>query len=245
VTKPYVFKALLLIARPAAGKSEIIDYLKSISTEERRRDFHIGEFLVIDDFPMLWTWFEEDDILSRLGHPRLYTTADGNFKDILLWDLLIERLCLEYSKAKRDLPLLGKETTTIIEFSRGSQHGGYKRAFSHLNQGVISDMAILYVDVPWEESLRKNRKRFNPDKPDSILEHSLSDERLEYLYKEVDWEAIVNEQSEYIKIAENAVPFVIFENSDDVTSTRGPALGKRLKQKLDILWKLYLRNRGV
>ncbi len=36
-------------------------------------------------------------------------------------------------------------------------------------------------------SLRKNRKRFNSYRPDGILEHSLSDEKLERLYKKEDW----------------------------------------------------------
>ena len=49
------FDILLLIARPAAGKSEIIDHLKNMPIEDRVQLFHIGEFEEIDDFPMLWT----------------------------------------------------------------------------------------------------------------------------------------------------------------------------------------------
>jgi hypothetical protein len=234
LTKPDVFKALLLIARPAAGKSEIIDYLKKLPDLVRSRDYHIGDFTVIDDFPMLWAWFEEDDILARLGHPRLHTTPDGGFIGVYLWDLLIERICLEYMKFRRDHQL---NDTAIIEFSRGLEHGGYKRAFDHLNDAVLKDLAILYVDVPWEESLRKNRKRFNPDKPDSILEHGLSDEKLELLYKEIDWESIIKDQSEYISIKGYRVPYVVFDNHDDVTTGRGKALGNRLKTTLDTLWQ--------
>ena len=47
-------------------------------------------------------------------------------------------------------------------------------------------MAILYIDASWAESLHKYRKRFYPDKPDSILEHALPDLKLERLYKEGD-----------------------------------------------------------
>jgi len=36
--------------------------------------------------------------------------------------------------------------------------------------------STIYIDVTWEESLRKNRLRFNPQRPDSVLEHSLPDE---------------------------------------------------------------------
>ena len=82
-----VFKTILLIARPAAGKSEIINYLKRIPLNERKERFHIGEFAEIDDFPMLWTWFEEDALLEKMGHPRLHTTSDGYFKYQYLWDL--------------------------------------------------------------------------------------------------------------------------------------------------------------
>jgi hypothetical protein len=61
------FDILVLNARPAAGKSEVIDYLKRCSVEERQKRFMIAEFEEIDDFPMLWTWFEEDDILQKMG----------------------------------------------------------------------------------------------------------------------------------------------------------------------------------
>lgn len=36
------FDVLVLIARPAAGKSEIIDYLAQTPPEERWRRFHVG-----------------------------------------------------------------------------------------------------------------------------------------------------------------------------------------------------------
>ena len=73
------FDIVLLIARPAAGKSEIIDHLKNTDLSTRIQQYHIGEFEEIDDFPMLWTWFEEDEILTRLGYPRLHTDANLNF----------------------------------------------------------------------------------------------------------------------------------------------------------------------
>ena len=70
------FDILLLLARPAAGKSEVIHYLKSLPPEERLKRFHLGELVELDDFPMLWTWFEEDDLLERMGHPRLHTDRE-------------------------------------------------------------------------------------------------------------------------------------------------------------------------
>ena len=231
------FDIILLIARPAAGKSEVIDYLKKVPLDLRPERFHIGSFDEIDDFPMLWTWFEEDALLEKMGYPRLYTNQQGIFLYQYLWDLLIERIGLEYQKKLRDSS--NGAFTTIIEFSRGTEHGGYQSAFSHLYSQMLKKMAVLYIDVTWEESLRKNQKRYNPEKPDSILEHSLPDWKLEKLYKEVDWSEVSKGDPQYLTIQGIQVPYVVFDNTDDVTTQRGAALGERLEQALQKLWLLY------
>lgn len=241
---PGKFDILLLIARPAAGKSEIIDYLKKTPIQERLQRFHIGKLEEIDDFPMLWTWFEEDALLERMGHSRLHTDAEGYFLGDHLWDLLIERICLEYQKRLRDVPGLTEEYTPLIEFSRGSEHGGYRSAFCHLSPDVVERMAVLYVDVSWEESLRKNRQRFNPEKPDSILEHGLPDAKLERLYRKTDWQELSSADTEYLHIQGRRVPYAVFDNEDDVTTARGAALGERLELVTGLLWQRYLRGLG-
>ena len=50
-----------------------------IELAQKIKSLSIGNFEEIDDFPMLWTWFEEDSILAELGHPRLHTDEDYNF----------------------------------------------------------------------------------------------------------------------------------------------------------------------
>jgi hypothetical protein len=236
------FDILLLIARPAAGKSEIIDYLKRTNVDDRRHRFHIGEFEEIDDFPMLWTWFEEDAILAEMDQPRLYTDERGYFKADYLWNLLIRRICLEYDKRRRDNPNYHQQTTTIIEFARGSEHGGFSRAFEYLSDEVARRAAILYLDVSYEESLLKNRRRFNPNRPDSILEHGLPDHKLERLYKENDWAQLSAADPQFITIQGQTVPYAVFKNEDDVTTARGEALGQRLAETLDRLWQLYQKR---
>ncbi|MFN2144602.1 MAG: hypothetical protein ACK2T7_04580 [Anaerolineales bacterium] len=233
------FEILLLIARPGAGKSEVIDYLKRTPLEARKSRFHVGEFEEIDDFPMLWTWFEEDHLLQQMGHPRLHSDEEGYFFYPWLWDVLIERICLEYTKKLRDTPNYHDSKTTVIEFSRGSEHGGFKRAFEHLSEEVISKMAVLYINVSWEESLRKNRARYNPDKPDSILEHGLPDKKLEVMYKESDWAEVSAASPTHLEIQGHQVPYAVFENEDDVTTGRGDLLGQRLEETLSLLWERY------
>ncbi len=173
-----------------------------------------------------------------MGYSRLHTDAEGYFLHNYFWDLLIERMELEYIKFVRDLekPI---DYTVIFEFSRGKEYGGYKSAFAHFSESILKKAAIMYVNVSWEESLRKNRKRFNPDKPDSILEHSLPDEKLARLYRETDWNEISAQFPAKIQIGQNFVPYATFENEDDITSENDNELGKRLKLVLNELWKNY------
>ncbi len=230
------FKILFLIGRPAAGKSEIIDYLKKTPLETRIKRFHISEFEEIDDFPMLWTWFEEDEILEQMGKKRLHTDKKGYFKEVWLWDLLIRRMELEFVKKLHDTPKYEETHTVIMEFARGSEHGGFKKAFNNFTPDLLKKAAILYLGVSFEESLRKNRKRFNPDRPHSILEHSLPDEKLIKMYKESDWEEFSSAHKDYIEIHNVKVPYIVFDNNDDVTTKGGDLLGTRLEEVLGSLW---------
>lgn len=233
-----IFDIIILVARPAAGKSEIIDYLKRTAPEDRRSRFHVGQFSEIDDFPMLWTWFEEDALLTQMGHPRLHTTDDGYFKHTYLWHLLIRRICMEYNKQTRDAPDYHHQHTTIIEFARGSEHGGFAAAFEHLSETVLQRGAILYLNVSFEESLRKNRARFNPNRPDSVLEHGLPDSKMERLYRHNDWAELTAADPEFLTIKGHRVPYAVFENEDDVTTGRCETLGQRLETVLNRLWVL-------
>ena len=236
-----IFDVIILVGRPASGKSEIIGYLSSLDSAQRRRRFHLGELVVVDDFPMLWSWFEEDGLLSEMGKPRLHTDDDGYFKEEYLWDLLVRRLCLEYRKHRAER---SQGSTVVLEFSRGSAHGGYRRAFQALSEAVLEAAAVLYVSVSLAESLRKNRRRFNPEAPHSILEHSLPDEKLRRLYEEDDWFDLAGEP-DLLSLGAVRVPYVVFQNEEDFTTAGGPELGNRLEACFDRLWRSSeLRSSG-
>lgn len=237
------FDVLILIGRPASGKSEIIDFLTRLSDHIRRERFHIAQLQVLDDFPILWSWLEEDSILSKkFGLPRLHNDEEGYFKFQELWHVLIERLDLEYAKKVRDDASYHDHTTALIEFSRGSEHGGYAEAFQHVSDEILKRAGILYVRVPFEESLRKNRRRFNPNKPDSILEHGLTDDKMERLYRDDDWATVAPDNSGLLSIRGQNVPYAVFSNEDDVTTDKPDQLADRLKSILDKLWELYERS---
>ena len=138
------FDVIILIGRPAAGKSEVIDYLKKIPLPERIKRFHIGEFQEIDDFPILWERFEDDDMMEEMGQPRLLTdkefTYEGKtmpghvFKDKWFWNFLIKKLNLQYFKMLRNDPAFHEHKTLFIEFARG------KRA-RRLPRGLLPPLA--------------------------------------------------------------------------------------------------------
>ncbi len=153
--------------------------------------------------------------------------------------MLIERLSLDYSKKIRDDASYHDHATALIEFSRGSEHGGYAEAFQHLSEEILKRAVILYVRVPYEESLRKNRRRFNPDRPDSILEHGLTDDKMERLYRDDDWSTLAPEESGYFSLRGLDVPYAVFPNEDDVTTGKPDQLADRLEDVFHQLWELY------
>jgi len=242
------FDVIILNGRPAAGKSEVIDFLKKTSVDKRIKRFHIGNFEEIDDFPILWEQFEDDDILEEMKLPRLISKKEffykGKklpgyiFRDKWYWNFLIRKLDFLYKKKIRNNPKYHDDKTVIIEFSRGLEHGGFKTAYSYLSDEILRRAAIIYIDVTWEESLRKNRRRFNPDKPDSILEHGLEDLKLEMLYKESDWENIVSEDKEFVKIRDIKIPYAVFNNMPEKTLDPDK-LGSHLEEITAGLWKKY------
>jgi len=242
-----VFDIIILNGRPAAGKSEIIDYLKKTPIKERINRFHIGDFFEIDDFTFLWEQFEDDDIMEEMGLPRIISNREFEykgkkypgyvFKKKWYWNFLIKKINLNYSKIIRDNPDYHKGNKTVfIEFARGSEHGGFKSAYNYLSDQILEQAVTLYINVTWDESLRKNRRRFNPDKPDSVLEHGLEDIKMEKLYKESDWEEFSSSDPNYLKVKEYKIPYGIFENMPEKTD-KPEVLGSYLEKICKKLWE--------
>ena len=59
-----------------------------------------------------------------------------------------------------------------------------------MGDGSRDRAEILYVKVPCEESERRNKRRARPGEEDSILYHSLPDEKMRHYYDVDDWEAV-------------------------------------------------------
>ncbi len=234
---PDTFPVIILIGRPAAGKSEIIDYLKRMPEEERRAQFHVAPFEEIDDFVWVWQLFEDDDIREKLGRERVNTTHDYYFKDPFLWNFLIAKINLEFDKRLARAPDWLYDHTAIIEFSRGGEHG-FADAFAHLSDAVLSRAAIVYVGVSFDESLRRNRRRARPGLEGSILHHSLSDNKMKTYYRTNDWDKLSGSKLEgFIEIRQHRLPFAVFQNEPEKTDDPRK-LGPALQEVMGRLWAL-------
>lgn len=228
------FDVLLLLGRPASGKSEFIDFLRRTESRERARRFHIGSLSIADDFPILWRMFEEDDAWERLGRPRLHShRADGNYavSDDRLWAFLIERL----NDTTRSRPGRPGETL-VVEFARGGR-SGYRDALARLSPEVLDRAAILYVSVSFAESWRRNLARYDEARRGGILTHSVPREEMERTYGIDDWEDLAGGRPHgHIKVGERRIPFVTLQNEPE--SIDPGVLGSRYQGALDLLFSL-------
>ena len=231
------FEVIILTARPASGKSEVINYLKNANPESRLNRFHIANFEEIDDFPYVWDTFVIDDIMAKHGKERLFTDDKLYFKDHFTWNLFIEKMNVEYAKKLAYDPDYHKKHTVIIEFARGGDDG-IAEALSYMSEDILKKAGIVYIDVSYEESVKKNRARARTGQEDSILFHSLPDEKMEFYYKTNDWKKLTTDSPEYLDVKGIRVPYSVFHNEPDVTTEGGEPLGKALQVVTTRLWDL-------
>jgi hypothetical protein len=235
------FDVLLLLGRPASGKSEFIDFMNRSRRSDRARTYHIGSLAVADDFPILWQKFEEDDAWERLGHGRLYSKrTDGNYAvaDDRLWGFLIERLDAEV-RSRQASP----GSTLLVEFSRGGP-SAYRDALSQLSDAVLARAAILYLSVSFEESWRRNVARYDARRRGGILTHSVPREEMERTYGEDDWVPLSNRRSSgTLQVRGQSIPFVTLPNEPE--SIDPSVLGPRYDTALDALFALWRGTRAL
>jgi hypothetical protein len=228
------FPILIITGRPAAGKSEVIDFLKKADPTERLSKFHISDFEELDDFVYVWETFETDDILTRHGKSRVWTDEKYWFKDHFIWNLYIERINLEYRKKLARNPNYHDGKTTLIEFARGGDNGIHE-ALSFLHEDVLRRASLMYIKVSYEESVRKNRRRARPGEEHSILHHSLPDEKMDFYYRTNDWEKLAAKDPNYIEVKGFKIPYAVFENEPE--KTLDPSLiGQELERATRKLW---------
>jgi len=235
------FEVLLLLGRPASGKSEFIDFMTQISSDHRAREFFIAPFRIVDDFPILWSLFQQDDVWESVGRERLFSKqCDGNYavSDDSVWGFLIEQINQRVLKSSS----FGKPSsrkTLIIEFSRGGP-SGYRDALERLSPEILRRAAALYVSVSFEESWRRNIARYDEKKRDGILTHSVPREEMERTYGTDDWHSLTGGPVGLLRIGDVDVPYATMNNEPE--SKAQDVLSERYRAALAPLYALWSKH---
>jgi len=235
------FKTLILLGRPASGKSEFIDFIKQTPLKVRKEKFYIGDFIELDDFVWLWEKFVEDDLWEKAGKKRLfskreepaYLVTEGSVLDFCL-----ARFNHEIAKRKQ------AQETVFIEFSRGSADGGYRHALSLLTDEILKDAAILFIYTSYEESVRRNEARYQEKLKNTVLAHKVPEEDMIRFGKEIDWLSLTQQKpSGTVLVRELQVPFVTMTNEPEYKPAETEKLQARYGTALHQLMNLYATGR--
>lgn len=242
-----LFQHLLVLGRPACGKSEFIDFLKHAPDAMRRRRLHIDRFEEVDDFPWLWEKFQEDAIWEKAGYERLYTQEymPGNPgmapKGAKLFDWCMHKFNDVIARQYLGRPEFYRDTTLLIEFSRGGANG-FGRALGTLSPEILERAAIFYIRVSREESWRRNVARYQEKLKHSILAHMVPRETYDYFYDTNDWDELTGGRiAGRLDIGGLSVPFVSMNNEPE--STDLAVLEERYAGALGRLWQV--RSEGA
>lgn len=240
-----VFEHLFVLGRPACGKSEFIDFMKKLPAEDRAARFHIGPFEEVDDFPWLWDICVEDDAREARGEPRLHSERLPEGHNILTPGFR-GNLVPKFNETIRERYLSHPEfyaagRTLLVEFARGKDDG-FRQTLGRFDPEILRKGAILFIDVSFEESYRRNTARYVKGLEASILSHKVPDRDMYGFFRENDWKELTGGAAEgLLTVGEVRIPFVNMGNEPE--STDPAVLGERYGRALRRL--MELRAQGL
>ncbi len=144
-----IIKTVLLTALPASGKSEARTYLDSLSAEECRTHFHMGETVQLDDYPYVHLMRCIDDELEGMGKERpFFASADKGFRDTRDWGTLLVLINEDYDDLvqKREVHTDNPTLWLLARYDRARKEvggdaitGGWDDATIEKLSGVLHD----------------------------------------------------------------------------------------------------------
>lgn len=216
-----IFRNLLILGRPASGKSEFIDFMKNVQDAARAAQYGIGKFQELDDFPWIWDKFMEDNLWEAAGYPRRYSTP-GNNPGLAkeggpLFDFCMAKFNQEYRQRFATNDAFYRDSTLLLEFARGGERA-YEKALGQLDPIILDQAAILFILVSYEESRRRNEARYQEKLQHSILAHKVPDHTMQNFYQTHDWfELTGGRESGTLTVGVKKVPFVTMANEPELT----------------------------
>jgi hypothetical protein len=237
--RPRIFEHLFVLGRPAGGKSEFIDFMKKLPADRRAREFGIGRFEEVDDFPWLWERCLDDDAREARGERRVVSerTSEGyNITQPGFRSSLVARFNETIATKYLANPAFYDDGTLLIEFARGVGDG-FRNSLERFDPAILRRGAILYIHVSFEESFRRNSARYKPGQEESTLFHKVPDRDMLGFFRDNDWQAITGGAPDgWMEVGGVKVPFVSMNNEPE--STDPAVLGPRYAAALGRLREL-------
>jgi hypothetical protein len=213
-----IFEHLFVLGRPAGGKSEFIDFMKKQPLEERSRRFGIGRFEEVDDFHWLWEACLEDDRREKHALPRLVSerTVEGyNITQPKFRRSLVLQFNRVISNRYLANPAFYQDGTLLIEFARGVDDG-FRESLELFLPDILRRAGILFIQVSFEESYRRNSARYRPGMEESTLFHKVPDGDMLGFFRSHDWAEITGGIPDgRIELNGVPVPFVTMNNEPE------------------------------
>jgi hypothetical protein len=235
-----IFEHLFVLGRPAGGKSEFIDFMKRLSDQERAGAFGIGRFEEVDDFPWLWQACVDDDAREARGEPRQVSerTPEGyNITRPGFRGSLVDRFNEVISSRYLASPAFYRDGSLLVEFARGVGDG-FGESLQRFRPEILGRAAILYIEVSFEESCRRNSARYRAGQEESTLFHKVPDRDMLGFFRDNDWARITSgARHGYLELSGVRVPFVSMNNEPE--STDPAVLRARYAAALGRLMDLY------
>ena len=232
---PRIFEHLFVLGRPAGGKSEFIAFMKQLGDGERAERFGIGRFEEVDDFPWLWDACVDDDAREAKREPRLFSERVPEGYNITAPGFrggLVHRFNETIAERYLSVPSFYESGTVLIEFARG-RDDGFRKSLEQFEPAILKRAAILYIQVSFEESYRRNSARYQQAQKESILFHKVPDRDMYGFFRENDWaEMTAGAPDGTLMLSGVSVPFVSMPNEPESTdpAVLGPRYGAALNR---------------
>jgi hypothetical protein len=95
---------------------------------------------------------------------------------------------------------------------------GFRNSLERFSPDILSRAAILYIQVSFEESFRRNSARYKPGQEESILFHKVPDRDMLGFFRDNDWaEITAGAPDGWLNLAGVRVPFVSMTNEPEST----------------------------
>jgi hypothetical protein len=211
-----------------------------VSDQDRAAHFGIGRFEEVDDFPWLWEACLDDDRRESRGETRNVSerTPEGyNITRPKFRGSLVDRFNTAIAGKYLSNPAFYDGGTLLIEFARG-ESDGFRESLERFHPDILKPAAILYINVSFEESYRRNSARYKKGQEESILFHKVPDRDMFGFFRHNDWDQLTGGRPDgRIDLAGVSVPFVSMANEPE--SSDPAVLRERYSQALLRLLDLY------